>query len=226
MKDMPMKCPKGLKIIAISQREDPRDAWLSHHPHPENSPYGSIVGTCSLRRQVLLEHYYPQLQCQNVRGNIQTRINKLGQPFDSLIMAVAGLNRLSLQQHIQYKFPLETFLPSPGQGFIALVAREDARIHVKEQDPESWNCACLERRIGQHIQLSCHAPAGIYVSKTAHYSCHWMIGDCLTKQLFYGQCDLDDPANDSRLLHEIDRWLVAHNIEQVMAHNTQYLNQL
>lgn len=224
LKDTPLNYPTGLKIIAISKREDPRDAWVSDKD-PKNLN-GLQVGTSSLRRKMLLEHYHPQSRPCVIRGNIGTRLSKLGKTCDGLILAAAGLHRMNLQKHIATYFPIETFIPPPGQGFMALVAREDHAINIQSQDQTDWETAMIERYIARSIGISCHEPAGIYVEKNEQFQCCWFVGDLTTKQLYYGQCVIPAFKNLSQLDTEIEKWQEAHAIPEILKYNRDYIDKI
>ncbi|MGB4344484.1 MAG: hydroxymethylbilane synthase, partial [Moraxellaceae bacterium] len=95
MKDVPMEFPEGLGLIAIGEREDPRDAFVSnHHVSIDALPAGAVVGTSSLRRQCQLRHRRPDLVIRDLRGNVNTRLARLDTgEYDAVILASAGLKR-------------------------------------------------------------------------------------------------------------------------------------
>jgi hydroxymethylbilane synthase len=128
MKDMAHTLPDGLVIAAVPAREDPRDCLLGSTL--DALPPNARVGTGSVRRRALLLSRRPDLQFVEARGNVDTRLRKLQEgKFDALCLAVAGLNRLGLRSHIAEILDPEWFTPDPGQGALALEAREaDARV--------------------------------------------------------------------------------------------------
>ncbi|MCK7467650.1 MAG: hydroxymethylbilane synthase [Desulfosudis oleivorans] len=133
LKDMPHTLPEGFEIAAITTREDPRDVLISK----ENID-NFIVGTSSLRRTLQIKALYPQATCKSLRGNVDTRINKLATgEYDAIILAAAGLKRLGLitqdnkissNPELKIKY-LETqdFIPSVGQGALAIEIRQGDR---------------------------------------------------------------------------------------------------
>ena len=223
LKDTPLNYDNGLKIIAISQREDPSDAWVSEHPLQKKD---LRVGTSSLRRKMLLEHYYPHTKPQVIRGNVGTRIAKLGQDYDGLILASAGLHRLGETTRIKNHLPLDTFIPPAGQGFIALVAREDHQLHLKPQDQATWETAMLERHIARSLGISCHEPAGIFVNKTSHFNCFWFIGDLRQNKLLYGHYQISSFKNLDKINTELSTWRKKHSISDTLAYNRKYIHSL
>ena len=125
--DMPTEVPEGLVISAITERFDPGDAVVSpKYKTLENLPQGAKVGTSSLRRKAQLLHARPDLQISDLRGNVNTRLEKLEREhFDAIILAVAGLKRLGFADRITEVLPREIVLPAVGQGALAIETRED-----------------------------------------------------------------------------------------------------
>ena len=122
LKDVPMDLPEGFELACILEREDPRDAWVSpHFERLEDLPAGAVVGTSSLRRTVLLQALRPDLKIEPLRGNLDTRLRKLDEgQYAGIVLACAGLKRLGLQDRIRHPFPLDTLIPSAGQGAIGI----------------------------------------------------------------------------------------------------------
>ena len=128
MKDMPTRVPEHLQISVIPIREDARDALLSSRPTEEllTLPNGAVVGTGSVRRQAQILAVRPDLSVRDIRGNVDTRIQKLAsREFDAIILACAGLNRLGLKDRISSSLEFGQMLPAPGQGALALETRRD-----------------------------------------------------------------------------------------------------
>jgi hydroxymethylbilane synthase len=129
MKDVPADLPQGLCIAAIPEREDPRDAFLSHKAATlESLPQGAVLGTASLRRQAQSLHVRPDLDVQMLRGNVDTRLAKLdaGQA-DAILLAYAGLRRLGLGERATGLIDPAERPPAPGQGALAIETREADR---------------------------------------------------------------------------------------------------
>ena len=127
LKDVPMELPEGFDLVAVSEREDPRDAFVSpKYASLDDMPAGARVGTASLRRELMLRMNYPHLEVLPVRGNVGTRLRKLDAgEYDALVMASAGLKRLELHDRIRSIIPAEVSLPSPGQGALGVEIRSD-----------------------------------------------------------------------------------------------------
>ncbi len=127
MKDVPTDLPDGLEIVAITRREDPRDAFLSvKYEKLEDLPRGAKVGTSSLRRQTQLLGLRPDLSVETLRGNLDTRIRKMEEGlFDAIILAAAGIRRLGWEAKITQYIPEEVSLPAIGQGALGIEIRSD-----------------------------------------------------------------------------------------------------
>ena len=127
LKDLPINHLKKLKIAAIPNREDPAD--ILYHPDGlslHDLPSGSIVGTCSLRRTGQLRNLRKDIIIRDIRGNVETRMEKvhIGQ-YDAIVLAAAGLIRLKYDISKYYKFSFDEILPAPGQGALAVEIRKD-----------------------------------------------------------------------------------------------------
>jgi hydroxymethylbilane synthase len=125
MKDMPAELPDGLCIAAVPEREDPRDAFLSHIAESlEALPQGARLGTASLRRQAQCLHRRPDLQVNMLRGNVDTRLAKLAAgEADAILLAYAGLKRLGLGNFPRALIDPIECPPAPGQGALAIETR-------------------------------------------------------------------------------------------------------
>lgn len=168
LKDMPAILPEGLILGAVCARDDPRDALISTSNRDFSVlPAGSVIGTSSLRRECQLTQYYPHLTVKNIRGNLNTRLDKLEHgDYDGLIVATAGCDRLNIQDKITAYLPLTQFLPAIGQGVLALECREgDAEMkavlqHVHHE--ATWQCVTAERTVSEVLKASCHLPIAAY----------------------------------------------------------------
>ena len=127
MKDVPADMPGGLAIVAMPEREDPRDAFLGRAARRlTDLPQGARLGTASLRRQAQALALRPDLAIEMLRGNVDTRLRRLAEgEFDAILLATAGLSRLGLSEAIHERLSLDDFPPAPGQGALALQARLD-----------------------------------------------------------------------------------------------------
>ena len=166
LKDMETILPPGLKLAATLKREDPRDVLISRKaPSLQALPPGSVIGTCSPRRAAQILHHRPDLICIPLRGNVDTRIKKLGDgTMDAIILALAGLRRLGRQDEATYIFPKSEMMPAVGQGAIALECRiDDARTNAylaALNHTETFRCITAERALLAGLHGSCRTPIG------------------------------------------------------------------
>lgn len=173
LKDMPTEVPPGLIIAAITERYDPGDAVVSpKYKTFANLPQGARVGTSSLRRKAQLLHERPDLTVCDLRGNVNTRLQKLeDEGLDAIILAVAGLKRLGFGERITEVLPQSMILPAVGQGALAIETRADDR-KVRERiaflnDPVTETCAKAERAFLGHVEGGCQVPVGVYATPSA-----------------------------------------------------------
>lgn len=164
MKDVPAELPEGLQIEAILTREDPRDAFVSNdHADLEALPEGARVGTSSLRRRCQLAQRRPDVQIFDLRGNVNTRLEKLDRgDFDAIILACAGLRRLELAARIRAPLEPEVMLPAVGQGAIGIECRsDDARVRellAPLNDPKTQVRVRAERAMNHRLEGGCQVP--------------------------------------------------------------------
>lgn len=171
LKDVPTRLPEGLTIGAITRREDVRDVFISHpakkHSRFSQLPTNAQVATGSLRRRSQLLHNRPDLRIVEIRGNLNTRMNKLEESdWDGMILARAGVLRLGLESKITEILPFETMLPAVGQGALAIEIREDDRttrqkIRELHHDPTA-SSVLGERALLRFLEGGCQIPIGTY----------------------------------------------------------------
>lgn len=167
-KDMPTKLPAGLALVAWLKREDPRDAFMSeNYACFEDLPEGARVGTASLRRRAQALRLRPDLQIETLRGNVQTRMQKLADGlFDATFLAAAGLNRLGLASHVRQLLSLDDFLPAPAQGVVVVEAPLGNSRMIELLKPlhsaESFAAAEAERAFLAALDGSCRTPIAAY----------------------------------------------------------------
>jgi hydroxymethylbilane synthase len=125
MKDLPTRMPPGIVLACVPQREDPRDGFIALKAKSlMDLPAGATVGTASLRRQAQTLHLRPDLKVELLRGRVETRLAKIESgAFDATYLALAGLKRLKLEQHIASIVDVEAMPPAPAQGALAITAR-------------------------------------------------------------------------------------------------------
>ena len=168
MKDVPMNLPAGFMMAATGEREDARDAFVSNNfDSLENLPHGSIVGTSSLRRQSQLQHRFPHLKIESLRGNVQTRLRKLDEgQYAAIILAAAGLIRLDLGNRIRQFISPENSIPAVGQGALGIEIRADRTDLIEVLAPlnhiDTQLCVEAERGFSRALAGSCTVPLGAY----------------------------------------------------------------
>ena len=164
MKDMPVYQPKGLVLDTFLPREDVRDAFISRvHKNLADIPQGATVGTSSLRRKAQLMSKRPDLKIVEFRGNVQTRLKKLDDGVaECTFLAVAGLNRLKMEDIITKAISTEEMLPAVAQGAIGIERREnDIRIATMLEAIHNSKTGLLlsaERAFLEALDGSCETP--------------------------------------------------------------------
>mgnify|MGYP001486491706 FL=1 len=164
MKDMPVYQPKGLVLDTFLPREDVRDAFISRvHKGLADIPQGATVGTSSLRRKAQLMSKRPDLKVVEFRGNVQTRLKKLDDGVaECTFLAVAGLNRLNMEDIITTAISTEEMLPAVAQGAIGIERREnDIRIATMLEAIHNSKTGLLlsaERAFLEALDGSCETP--------------------------------------------------------------------
>ena len=173
LKDLPTELAKEFTLAAIPKRADPRDALVSERfLSLEELPRGAVVGTGSLRRQAQLRHTRPDLKCIEFRGNVDTRLRKLGEgKADAIILAAAGLDRLQRTDWIRQRFSSEVLCPAAGQGALAIECRaSDPETHAAVaalDDYETRAAVAAERRFLAALGGGCQLPIGAYAHAVA-----------------------------------------------------------
>ena len=168
MKDVPMEFPDGLGLAVICPREDARDAFVSNRfASLDDLPAGAVVGTSSLRRQCQLLARRPDLQVKFLRGNVQTRLQKLDDgEYDAIILAAAGLIRLELQARIRSLIAPEVSLPAGGQGAVGIECRMQDQATLALLQPlhhqPTAEQVLAERAMNRRLQGGCQVPIACY----------------------------------------------------------------
>ena len=170
LKDLPTQLPDGLCLAAIPTREDPRDVLITTTGLPlEDLLNGAKVGTTSPRRKAQLLGMRPDLQVVDIRGNVDTRLRKLQESdLGAIILAAAGINRLRKSEVITQFFDVERMVPAPGQGALAIEAREGdtavANLLKPLNDPETVAAVTAERSLLEALGGGCQIPVGAYAN--------------------------------------------------------------
>ncbi len=187
-KDLPTESPEELSIAAIPQRLDAADTLIMTREamteHPEILPLraGARVGTASARRQAWVKHLRPDLVVESIRGNVPTRIGRLDEDFDGVILAAAGVVRLQsstledspalhLDERIVARLDPKTFVPAPAQGALALQCRRTDKelvsmLSVLAHGPTQLNVA-VERALLARLEGGCDLAFGAYCKEAS-----------------------------------------------------------
>lgn len=168
VKDLPMTLAREFALAAISEREDPRDAFVSsRYADLSGMPAGGRVGTSSLRRECQLRARNPALRIEPLRGNVTTRLRKLDEgQYEAVILAAAGLKRLGLENRITRLLTPSESLPAPGQGALGLqclTRRSDlVELLAALNHGATARCVGAERAFSRALSGSCNVPLGAY----------------------------------------------------------------
>ena len=166
LKDLPTKMTEGLCVNSVVKRNDPRDVFLScaYKTFNELKPK-SKIGTSSFRRQAQLNKLRNDLQILTMRGNIDTRIQKLkNQEYDAIVLSLAGIQMLNLTNEVKEIFTIEQMLPAIGQGVIALQCKKKdiktLNILKNINDKDTYYCIQAERALLEAIGGDCDTAIG------------------------------------------------------------------
>ena len=167
LKDMPTELPAGLTLAAIPEREDPRDAMVG--ARLRDLPQRARVGTSSLRRAAQLRAARPDLQIENIRGNLDTRLRKLDEgQYDAIMLASAGLRRLGWENRISELLEPDVMCPAVGQGALAVETRADSgpahRIAKSLEHGDTRIAVTAERAVLASLGGGCQVPIGAYAT--------------------------------------------------------------
>ncbi|WII92891.1 hydroxymethylbilane synthase [Kingella negevensis] len=168
IKDVPMDLPEGFALVAIGERANPFDAFVSNqYARLEDLPKGAVVGTSSLRREAQLRARFPHLVVKPLRGNLQTRLAKLDNgDYDAIILAAAGLERLELHERIRCVLSPADSLPAAGQGALGIEIAAHRADLVAALLPlnhaKTAACVTAERALARALGGSCQVPLAAY----------------------------------------------------------------
>ena len=169
MKDVPTETPAGLMFPAICEREDPRDCLISRDGKNFAAlSAGARVGTSSLRRMAQLRHGRPELTFTDLRGNVDTRLQKLERgDYDAIVLAKAGMDRLSWSGRISEVISTDVCLSAVGQGALGIESREDLAPSIAEaiarlDDAPTRTAVTAERALLRTLEGGCQVPLGAW----------------------------------------------------------------
>ncbi len=168
LKDMPTSLPDGLGIVSVPVREDIRDAFISRGGlRFDELPSGSIIGTGSPRRIAQIRHLRPDLEVKPIKGNVDTRLRKLDEgQYDAIILALAGLKRMNLQERTTEVFPPSRFYPAVAQGAIGIEVKLENSSVVEVarviNNDKIFKQVLAERAFLNRLGAGCRTPVGVY----------------------------------------------------------------
>lgn len=164
LKDMPMEISEELPVIAYSKREDPRDVLVLPKGVKELD-LSKPIGSSSLRRILQLKKLYPDAEFKSIRGNVESRLNKLDSgEYSAIVLAAAGLKRLGLEERISRYFTIEEMIPAAGQGILAVQGRQGETYPYLEgfQEKEAMYAAVAERAFVRELNGGCSSPVAAH----------------------------------------------------------------
>lgn len=173
MKDVPTEFPEGLGLHCITEREDPRDAVISRGTKFADLPQGAKIGTSALRRQAQLLKVRPDMEMVIIRGNVETRINKLEtEKLDAVILAAAGLKRLGFTDKVAEYLSTDLSIPAIGQGALGIECRLDDE-EVKQtidffNHPATAHAVRAERALLWRCEGGCQVPIAAFGEVTGN----------------------------------------------------------
>ncbi len=165
LKDLPTAPCPGIRMAAVPVREDPRDVLCAGGSTLSELPVGARVGTGSPRRVAQLRLVRSDLELVDIRGNLDTRLRRVGEDLDAVVVAAAGLARLGRPEVVDEYLEPEVMLPAPGQGALAVEVAESAdedllRALGELDDPATRACVTAERMLLASLEAGCSAPVG------------------------------------------------------------------
>lgn len=168
LKDLPTEEPVDIALGAVCLREDVRDCLVARDGLTlAELPAGAVVGTSSLRRTAQLRALRPDLEVRSIRGNVDSRVRKVREGgFDAAVLAAAGISRLGLEDEVTEWLSVETMLPAPGQGALAVQCRAGAEpvlaLLAAIDDPATRAATTAERTFLRELGAGCTAPVAAY----------------------------------------------------------------
>ena len=202
-KDLPSHLPEELELIAFTERESAEDVVLSLDPSKTLASNESLrIGTSSTRRRAFLNHFYPQHTAVEMRGNLQTRLEKLKNgDCDAMLLAYAGVHRMEMKSYITQHLDINQFVPAVGQGSVAIQCavslNEDVKSLVRKacNHPETEARLLTERHLLAHLEGGCSVPVyGHAVLKSDKIALHAGVLSLDGVENIYHSAQGSDPA--------------------------------
>ena len=168
LKDMPAKETKGLLSNFFLKRNDPREILISRENKKiQDLKSKSIIGTSSFRREFQIKKLKKDISCKLIRGNVDTRLKKLKEGFyDAIILSLAGIKSLNLENEVTQIFLTDEIIPSVGQGIICAQCKDDdltiIKLLNKINHPDTFKCAIAERNVLKILEGDCETAVGAH----------------------------------------------------------------
>jgi hydroxymethylbilane synthase len=223
LKDLPTELPPGFEIAAITEREDPRDAFCSRlYSAIETLPQRARVGTSSLRRQAQLKAIRPDLDIHPLRGNVDTRLRKLEQgEYEAIILAAAGLKRLGKTELIKQIIPPKVMCPAAGQGALAIEIRKGdsaTRQHLEFlDDPAARAATICERALLNRLGGGCQVPIGALAEmRNGKLHLEAVVADPDGSKVLRESRD-GDPNDSEKLGNAVGKTLLSRGGDEILA---------
>ncbi len=224
MKDVPMNLATGFSIAAITEREDPRDAFVSNdYRNLESLPAGSVIGTSSLRRSSQLHARFAHVRVAPLRGNIQTRLRKLDEgEYAAVVLAAAGLKRLGLSARITAILEPATSLPAVGQGALGIECRSERSDVIAAMaplnDPDTCWCVEAERALSRALAGSCNVPLGGFAEISGgNARLRGFVASPDGRRLVYDEITAPRSGVPQELGHAVAQRLIAKGAREILA---------
>ena len=221
MKDMPSDLPERLMIGAVPEREDPFDALVSHGDLLMHLPAGARIGTSSLRRAAQLKRLRPDAIIHSLRGNLDTRLRKLAEgQYDAIVVAVAGLARMGLEEKIVEYLGPPDFLPAVGQGALAVETRsDDKRVNEAIAPLENFEARTTttgERAFLAELKGGCQVPIAAHASIIdGRFYLIGMVADPDGSKMIRDGIE-GEPEQAEKLGHELGRKVLQAGADQIL----------
>ncbi len=177
LKDIPTSLPQGIVLSAVLERDYHEDVviWNSDSKRDFNQ---SVIGTGSLRRIAFLKNAFPKVQCENIRGNVQTRLQRMKERgLDGVIFSLAGIERLQLE--LEYE-QVPHMISAAGQGVIGITSRKDNFLEITKSISHlsTYRCIRIERDFLKTLEGGCTAPIGAFAFEDENNNIHFVGGIC------------------------------------------------
>lgn len=233
MKDVPVAFPEGFGLHCICERENPFDAFVSNNYLSfAELPQGAVVGTSSLRRQAQLKAVRPDLHIKDLRGNVNTRLQKLDDGlYDAIILAAAGLIRLDMPHRIKHELDPTMCLPAVGQGAVGIECKNNDSVLIamlqKLNHAQTALRVNAERAMNAQLQGGCQVPIGSFaqfVNKNAKGKSELLMtalvaspcGTTVLKTNGKVECAIDDTHTAQKLGKTLGEALLAKGAKEIL----------